>query len=167
MTCLPSLLGNLGNRQPLVLILHGRVVNLAGDELGQLAKQEVTRLGAGVVLFAHDLAQARVGQLDALFLNRSGRRLAPRLAVVKQVPVLEGDAVGGAGGCRLSEDLGALLVGFGQPAQLSPVDIRIFVIDGNGVEQDRTAALFGQQGVEIEVVVHAGPGIIDSDRRAG
>ena len=142
-------------------------MHLAGDEFRQFTKQEVTRLGAGIVLFTHLLADTRVGELGPLLLNRSGGRFTPGFTIVKQIPVGEGDTVGCPRRRGLSEDLGAFFIGFLQPAQLSTIDVREFVVNGNCVKQDRTATFFRQAGVEIKVVVHASLGIVDADTRPG
>ena len=130
------------------------MTHLTGDELGQLAKQKVARFRAVEVLLER-LAHLRVGQLGFALLNRADRGVAPGLAVVKQVPVFQGQPGRHAGGQTLSQHPPALGVMLGDALELGLVDFGKTVVDHDGVEQHRAAALRGHLGAEVDITLSA------------
>ena len=85
-------------------------------------------------------AARRIGELGQALGARAGRRLAPRLGIVEQVPVLEGEGEAGIGGEPLPDHADAALAAALQPVEHAAMDVRLVIEGLHDVHDDRPAA---------------------------
>ena len=111
--CLPVALAALRSVMPSRCLFSGRMHSRDHD-LIEVARDEA--FARHLVL--ERVAAARVAELRLALRDRAGGGFAPRIGVVEQVPVLEGEGEAGVGGDALAIDRNALLA-----APLEPLRI--------------------------------------------